>query len=69
MHSHVDISFLKASPRLAAHSQICPLFKKELRAPLVTNFKGIIRPFELKEIYISYYLIDAGEFSYSNDMH
>ena len=32
-------------------------------------FKGIIRPFELEEIYLLYYLIDAGEFSYSNDMH
>ena len=32
-------------------------------------FKGIIRPFELEEIYVFYYLIDAGEFSYSNDMH
>ena len=31
--------------------------------------KGIIRPFELEEIYIFYYLIDVGEFSYSNDMH
>ena len=31
--------------------------------------KWIIRPFELKEIYLFYYLIDAGEFSYSNDMH
>ena len=32
-------------------------------------FKGIIRPFELKEIYLFYHLIDAGKFSYSNDMH
>ena len=31
--------------------------------------KGIIRPFELKEIYLFYYFIDAGEFSYANDMH
>ena len=31
--------------------------------------KGIIRPFELKKIYLSYYLIDAAEFSDSNDMH
>ena len=31
--------------------------------------KGIIRPFELGEIYVFYYLIDAGELSYSNDMH
>ena len=33
------------------------------------SVKGIIRHFELKEIYFFYYLIDAGEFSYSNDMH
>ena len=33
------------------------------------SLKGIIRPFELEEIYLFYYLIDAGEFSYSNDMH
>ena len=33
------------------------------------TLKGIIRSFELKEIYLFYYLIDAGEFSYSNDMH
>ena len=33
------------------------------------NLKGIVRPFDLKDIYLFYYLIDAGEFSYSNDMH
>ena len=31
------------------------------------RFKGNIRPFDLKEIYLFYYFIDAGEFSYSND--
>ena len=31
--------------------------------------KGIIRTFELKEIYPFYYLMDTGEFSYSKDMH
>ena len=31
--------------------------------------KGIIRTFELEEIYLFYYLIDAGEFSYSNDTY
>ena len=31
--------------------------------------KGIIKPFKLKEIDFFYYLIDAGEFSYSNDIH
>ena len=31
--------------------------------------KGIIRPSEFKGIYLFYYLIDAAEFSYSNDMH
>ena len=31
--------------------------------------KGIKRPFKLKEIDLFYYLIDPGEFSYSNDMH
>ena len=35
---------------------------------LAATLKGIIRPFELKEIYVFYYLIDAGEFSYCNDM-
>ena len=33
------------------------------------SIKGIIRPFELKEIYVFYYLIDAAELSDSNDMH
>ena len=31
--------------------------------------KGIIRPFKLKEIDLFNYLIDPGEFSYSNHMH
>ena len=35
----------------------------------LTWLKGIMRPFEFEEIYLFYYLIDAGEFSYSNDMH
>ena len=35
----------------------------------MSRLKGIIRPFELKEIFIFYYLIEAAEFSDSNDMH
>ena len=33
------------------------------------DIEGIIRPFESKEIFPLYYLIDAGEFPYCNDMH
>ena len=36
---------------------------------LKAQFKGIIRSFELKEICLFYYFIDAGEFFYSNDIH
>ena len=36
---------------------------------IVSMFKGIIRAFKLKEIDLFYYFIDAGEFSYSNDIH
>ena len=36
--------------------------------PIISHVKGITRPFELKEIY-PFYMIDAGEFSYSIDMH
>ena len=31
-------------------------------------FKGIIRSFKLKELDLFYYLLDAEEFSYANDM-
>ena len=33
------------------------------------SIKGIVTLFELKEIDLFYYLIDAGEFSYHNDRH
>ena len=36
---------------------------------LMICFKGIISVFHLKSIDFFYYLIDAGEFSYSKDMH
>ena len=36
---------------------------------IISPFKRIIRPFQLKEIYLFYYLLDAGEFPYSNDTH
>ena len=36
--------------------------------PAASPLKGILRPFEVKEIYLFYYLIYAGEFSYYNDM-
>ena len=33
------------------------------------KLKGIIRAFNLKEKYLFYYMINEGEFSYSNDKH
>ena len=72
--AHSSLARLFATP-----IQIRPIFTRfssYVRPPRMRigkckqfEVKGIIRPFDLKEIYLFYYLIDAGEFSYSDDMH
>ena len=60
LHDKATLGILKRHP----HNFI--LFGDRSLHPAL---KWIIRPFKLKETDLFYYLIDAGEFSFSNDMN
>ena len=60
----------KATQLVSQRDDVEPKVSMEIsHSVIISPFKRIIRPFQLKEIYLFYYLLDAGEFPYSNDTH